>query len=280
MWGWLGGDYIDAPNSRQLTWFAENYGVVVIGGANPGPGHNLSYPGQFDLAAALKKTNPEVKVLLYEASGFGALGFGQQEMRAHPEWCLTDDAGVPYNTFRNGKDCGCKEIDYRKREVRDWFVHTANQSGKARGLFDGLMIDSAGAGSSVQYRADNHTMSDATIKVVMQAKMDMLGEATSWFKLLNDGYVTGNPTLEWDVIGPNGGGRGGPFPDTYVTNPVPLFPPFRFSFMVHVFMLLGILLYLQVPLELPARHPGRNVRGVRNPRQHWGVERHADATVL
>ena len=58
---------------------------------------------------------------------------------------------------------------------------------------------------------------------------------------MNDGYVVGNPTLEcapppsfppatisgwphllvlppacrWDVIGPNGGGRGGPFPETY-----------------------------------------------------------------
>ena len=215
MWGWLGGDYINAPNSSQLTWYAQNYGVVVIGGANPGPGHNMSYPGQFDIAAALKKINPTVKVLLYEASGFGALGFGQQEMKAHPEWCLTDDHGVPYDTVRNGKDCGCQEVDYRKQEVRDWFAHTANQSGEAYELFDGLMIDSAGPGSSVQYRADNHTMSDASIKVVMQAKMDMLGEATKWFKALNNGYVTGNPTLEWDVIGPHGAGRGGPFPGTY-----------------------------------------------------------------
>ena len=38
--------------------------------------------------------------------------------------------------------------------------------------------------------------------------MDMLGEATAWFKTLNDGYVVGNPTLEWDVIGPNGGQLG------------------------------------------------------------------------
>jgi hypothetical protein len=62
-----------------------------------------------------------------------------------------------------------------------------------------------------------------------------------YFKEMNDGYVVGNPTLEcapppwfrpatisgwphllvlppacrWDVIGPNGGGRGGPFPETY-----------------------------------------------------------------
>ena len=136
-------------------------------------------------------------------------------MKAHPEWCLTDDNGVPYNTERNGQTYGCKEIDYRKQEVRDWFSHTANQSGRAYVLFDGLMIDSAGPGSDVQYRSDNHTMSDASIEVVMQAKMDMLGEATNWFKSLNDGYVTGNPTLEWDVIGPHGGGRGGPFPETY-----------------------------------------------------------------
>ena len=26
--------------------------------------------------------------------------------------------------------------------------------------------------------------------------------------------VVGNPTLEWDVIGPGGGSRGGPFPET------------------------------------------------------------------
>ena len=232
MWGWLGGDYEDSV-SNQLEWFALNYGVIVIGQGAPGPSygpnggpchppepchHNQSYAGQFLMAKQLKQINPSVKVLLYEASGFGALGFGQAEFAAHPEWCLTDDNGVPYNTVRNGHVGGCEMIDWRKQEVRDWWVTTANQTGEVGALFDGLLVDSAGPGSDVQFRANNHTVSNATIKTIMQAKMDMLGEATKFFNTLNDGFVIGNPTLEWDVIGPSGGARGGPFPPTYHWN--------------------------------------------------------------
>lgn len=212
MWGWIGGDYVDAPNSSQIAWFAQNYGIVVVGSGPPG---NLTRPGQFDVAAALKRANPAVKVLLYEASGFGALGFGQAEMQAHPEWCLTDDNGAPY--LRPGPRGGCRWVDWRRSEVRDWFVHTANQSGLAGELFDGLMVDSAGPSSARQFRRGNHVMSDATARAVIQAKMDMLGDATAWFKSLNNGYVIGNPTLEWNVIGAASASRG-PFPETYHWN--------------------------------------------------------------
>jgi hypothetical protein len=58
-------------------------------------------------------------------------------------------------------------------------------------------------------------VSNATIIAIMQAKMDMLGEATTFFRNLNDGFVIGNPTLDWGVIGPHGSDRGGPFPLTY-----------------------------------------------------------------
>jgi hypothetical protein len=188
-------------------------GHAPNGGPCKPPGacvHNQSYPGQLALAKQMKALNPRLKLLLYEASGFGAQGFGQYEMKEHPEWCLTDDNGAPYES-RPGV---CRWVDWRKPAVRDWWVHTVNQTGEGQRLFDGLLVDSAGAGSDVQYQVANHTISNASVKAIMQAKMDMLGEATKYFMSMNDGYVVGNPTLEWDVIGPNGGGRGGPFPET------------------------------------------------------------------
>jgi hypothetical protein len=55
-----------------------------------------------------------------------------------------------------------------------------NQTGQGKQLFDGLMVDSAGPGSWVQFRSPNHTISNASIAAIMQAKMDMLGEATAY----------------------------------------------------------------------------------------------------
>jgi hypothetical protein len=229
MWGWMGNDLLPG----QLEWYAQNYGVVVIGSGPPDAGHapgggpckppgacihNTSFPGAFGLAKQLKALNPTIKTLLYEASGFGALGFGSAEMNDHPDWCLTDDAGTPYLRIINGHSQGCKWVDWRKPEVRQWWVEMVNQTGQGKQLFDGLMVDSAGPGSWSQFRGPNITISNASITAIMQSKMDMLGQATAYFKSLNNGYVVGNPTLEWDVIGPGGPDRGGPFPETYHWN--------------------------------------------------------------
>jgi hypothetical protein len=81
MWGWIGNDALPG----MLEWYAQNYGVVVVGsgpqdaGHAPGGGpckppgaciHNQSFPGAFVLAKQLKAANPQIKTLLYEASGF------------------------------------------------------------------------------------------------------------------------------------------------------------------------------------------------------------------
>ena len=150
--------------------------------------HNQSYPSQLVLAKQMKTLNPKLKLLLYEATGFGAQGFGQFEMQAHPEWCLTDDDGKPFERMINGQPHGCQFVDWRKPEVRDWWIHTVNQTGQGKQLFDGLLVDSAGPGSWVQFQVPNHTVSNASVKAIMQAKMDMLGEATKYFEALNDGY--------------------------------------------------------------------------------------------
>ena len=150
--------------------------------------HNQSYPSQLVLAKQMKTLNPKLKLLLYEATGFGAQGFGQFEMQAHPEWCLTDDNGQPFERMINGQPHGCQFVDWRKPEVRDWWIHTVNQTGHGQQLFDGLLVDSAGPGSWVQFQVPNHTVSNASVKAIMQAKMDMLGEATKYFEALNDGY--------------------------------------------------------------------------------------------
>ena len=91
--------------------------------------HNQSYPSQLVLAKQMKTLNPKLKLLLYEATGFGAQGFGQTEMQAHPEWCLTDDDGKPFERMINGQPHGCQFVDWRKPEVRDWWIHTVNQTG-------------------------------------------------------------------------------------------------------------------------------------------------------
>jgi hypothetical protein len=48
----------------------------------------------------------------------------------------------------------------------------------------------------------------------LEAQLSSCSWWSRYFRSMNNGYVVGNPMLEWDVIGPNGGGRGGPFPQT------------------------------------------------------------------
>ena len=92
----------------------------------------------------------------------------------------------------DGVPHGCKWIDWRKPEVRTWWVQTVNQTDQGKNLFDGVLVDSAGPGSWVQFQLPNHTISNASIKAIMQAKMDMLGEATEYFKSLNGGCESAN----------------------------------------------------------------------------------------
>ena len=80
-----------------------------------------------------------------------------------------------YSRIINGAPHGCAMVDWRKPEVKQWWIYTVNQSGSPQ-LFDGLLVDSAGPDAWSQFRVDGHKISNATIKSVVQAKMDMIGE--------------------------------------------------------------------------------------------------------
>jgi len=199
LFGWLGPPYTD----EVIEFYVEHYGLIVIGGATT---CNASDPGSsdsFEAARMLRQKKPGLTILLYEATGFGALCLGSKEMLLHPEWWLRDDHGAVFNRTAHLENrtvnLGPLSIDWRIPEARQWWVTTVMQAHDGATLFDGLLVDSAGP--SVHLDNTTHFVTKATEKALVQAKMDMLGEAKAYFSQLNGGEVIGNPTLEWGVVG-------------------------------------------------------------------------------
>lgn len=213
MFGWIG-----KPDSDEMVaFYAANYPLVVMSGSDHCNATDPGRGGQFELARRLKAANPSIKILLYEQAMWGALCFGQAEFLQHPDWWLRDDNGVLYNrtvTVDGSKrNLGPEMMDWRVPAARDWWVHQVTQAHDGQSLFDGLLVDSAGPTMSLDNTS--HFMSFANFKTLVQAKMDMLGQAKEFFRNLNGGEVIGNPTLEWWVIGNPSREAASPFPQTY-----------------------------------------------------------------
>ena len=208
MWGWLG-----APFSPAVTQFyAATYDLIVLSSGSRIDWDNITATKDWDLysqALELRRLNPNVKILLYEATQWGTLGQGPTELKEHPEYWLRDDNGVPYHPL---------SMDFRVKQARQWWIEMIQQAqaGKnTRFLFDGLLVDSGSASIHVNFNDASHTMSAANQRLLIEAKMQMLAEAQDFYTRLNGGRVLSNPLLNWGVIGFPGREAKLDFPVTY-----------------------------------------------------------------
>ena len=199
MWGWLG-----APFSPTVTeFYAETYDLIVLSSGSRINWDNTTATKDWDLysqALELRRLNPKVKILLYEATQWGTLGQGPTELKEHPEFWLRDDNGVPYLDARGNP----ASMDFRIKQAREWWVTMIQQAqaGKnTRFLFDGLLVDSGSASIHVNFNDASHKMSAANERLLIEAKMQMLSEAQDFYSRLNSGRVLSNPLLNWGVIG-------------------------------------------------------------------------------
>lgn len=166
LFGWLGPPYSD----DILSFYAKTYPLIVIGGSDPGA--NASDPNTYDgltAAKALRKLNPNLKILLYEATGWGALVLGIAQLKEHPEWWLKDDDGKPY--LQRGT---LPQMDWRVSAARKWWVEMVMEFKDGVSLFDGLLVDSAGPNNPPFLQADNHTLNNESCLELVNAKMTML----------------------------------------------------------------------------------------------------------
>ena len=80
----------------QAEFYAKTYKIIVISGFNQFRDYNSTPRDEWPEAKAsrqIKKLNPDIKILLYEATDFGLSGWGPMVLQAHPEWWLKDDNG-------------------------------------------------------------------------------------------------------------------------------------------------------------------------------------------
>lgn len=124
---------------------------------------------------------------------------GPTLLKEHPDYWLRDDNGVPYLDSRGNP----VSMDYRVKNARDWWIQLiqyAQAGNKTRFLFDGLLVDSGSADIHVNFNDTNHIKSLDNVRLLAQAKMQMLSEAQIFYGQLNEGRVLANPLLNWGVI--------------------------------------------------------------------------------
>lgn len=200
MWGWLSAPFEDSVTE----FFAKTYSLVVVTSGSRIDFLNATAVQDWDLWATARKLralNPKIKILLYEATQWGVLALGPTQLQEHPDWWLRDDRGVAYMSGNRPTT-----LDPRVPAAREWWITSITQAHVAGSndtvhLVDGLLVDSASADMAVPFNDTNHTMSAANVRAVIQAKMDMLGQARDYFHNLNGGGVLANPLLDWGVVG-------------------------------------------------------------------------------
>jgi hypothetical protein len=91
-----------------INAIADSYAAIVvnvydyIGTPNKGNHYNgTGEDGRVSVARALKKRNPNIKVLFYQAADRVAdTEYVQAQLNAHPDWWLRDDYGNVSNDMR------------------------------------------------------------------------------------------------------------------------------------------------------------------------------------
>ena len=177
---------------------AKGYSAVALGNffgsaSYNGPGEN----GMVKVARALKASNPKIKILYYQNAVFGSVtDFNYNELTAHPEWWLRNDAGSvvwfkpPQPDYK-----GYPAIDLSIPAAQYWFGNLSlvyfNDEEETRELCDGVFVD----GTGYFNRFHNQNLSDARYQRQYKGKMQMMENVQNYFTQLNGGEVWGNGAM-------------------------------------------------------------------------------------
>ncbi|MBT3378514.1 MAG: hypothetical protein HN742_25090 [Lentisphaerae bacterium] len=97
--------------------------------------------GVCDLAAELKRRNPEIIILGYRNLILDYGSFDGETFRNHPDWYLRDRATRKYSVHGNTPAKAKRPLlDTRNPEVREWWVQDVNRQVSLPN-FDGVLID-------------------------------------------------------------------------------------------------------------------------------------------
>ena len=105
---------------------AGRYAQVLLSNFDEAARSSYNGTGEYPLvtlARALKKENPKIKTLLYQAADRGSLvAAGTAEIMAHPEWWLHDDLGNVV-WFGGASNAGKHPVlDWTVPAVHEWFI--------------------------------------------------------------------------------------------------------------------------------------------------------------
>jgi len=105
------------------------------------PTDPLRGKGNLELAAELRKRNPDIIVLGYRNLALDYGGFDGPTFKAHPDWYLKDKRTGRYTTHgRTGPKATRPVLDIRIPEVREWWINDIRVQCKLPS-FDGVLID-------------------------------------------------------------------------------------------------------------------------------------------
>ena len=189
--GVTNGEFLTAD---QLKFIASTYPVIVLSGqphTATVDGKNISMT-QFmqTISARLKKLNKRIKVLQYFNVDMWA-GYENYDpqfaaFRAHPEWWLRDDNGVPV-IGNAGQPEWLGPVDWENEEAVEFWLSLFLSSPQAYATIDGILAD----GGS-EYDAQLQNVSAARKEALKLAKFSMLGRLQQIFTAANDGFVFAN----------------------------------------------------------------------------------------
>ncbi len=206
---------INMSDPWWITTIAESHHAIILNnfhyqGLQPGSYNGTGEENRIPIARALKKVNPAIKVMYYQAADRVCdNAYCLNTLAAHPEWWLRDDFGnvVAFGgrTERSPPFPGPRPvIDLSVEAAQDWVTSIVIEyfkvKGEASALLDGLMVDGVSY-FPTRYKNLSLTSYEKYFAGMMRtmAKMQAAHTANS------GGQVWANPLLEYGVISPTGG---------------------------------------------------------------------------
>jgi hypothetical protein len=198
--------WIDTLADSHAAVFLNNFWKQGTGSYN-GTGTD----SKVAVARLLKKRNPKLKVLFYQAADrVGDTEYVMNTLMAHPDWWLRDDNGnlipfgqkVPYP----GSPEGRPQIDPTVVAAQDWYstlsVKLFHNHSECIELLDGIMVDGSSWSGASRYGPN---VSEARYAKIFAGKMEMLAKTQAVYTNLKPagGVLAGNPLMEYGQIGPS-----------------------------------------------------------------------------
>ena len=183
------------------TWWidtvASSYAAVALNdfvGSRTynGTGEN----GVVTVARALKKANPNIKLLWYQAASWVNFNpFISNQLLAKPDWWMKDDYGNIIWARKPSQGIpGHPIVDLTVPAAQEWFANVPlsyfQSKEDAKELCDGIFVD------GVDFRDFSPNISDARYREIFAGKMKAMKVAQDLFTELNGGEVWGNAAME------------------------------------------------------------------------------------